>query len=231
MAERPHRHDNSRAGEPASRWNNSITASSSGPRCHVASGTPAAQQSTFDWSITLSSRAVASRCRPAHHRRHEHATPGGVVPTICTAVALSISSAYAIHGVGATGGARCAPTSAAPCADGQLADNRPQGGDQPPSRWGGQSHHHRAQLRDASRHRGSQPRERLQPACTSGCAPSFTCASPPWLPASFGGVHGIGPTPTYGTTGWSTLLSSCRSTPPPSSRQGAMRLPWPTTSP
>jgi hypothetical protein len=157
MAERPHRHDNSRTGEPASRWNDGIKANSSGPRCHVASGAPAAQQSTFGRSVALSSRAVASRCRPAHHRCHQHATPGGAVPTICAAVTLSISSAYAICGACAPRDAMCAPTGAAPHAGGQLPDDGPQGGDQPPSRWGGQSHHHRAQPREASRHRDSQP--------------------------------------------------------------------------
>jgi hypothetical protein len=75
--------------------------------------------------------------------------------------------------------ARCTPTGAAPRADGQLPNVGPQGGNQPPSRWGEQSHHHRAQPREASRHRGLQPRERFQLACTSGCAPSRTCTSPP----------------------------------------------------
>jgi hypothetical protein len=76
--------------------------------------------------------AVASRCRPARHRRHQHATSGGAVPAICAAVTLSVSSAYAIRGAGAPGGGRCAPTGAALRADGQLLDDGPQGGDQPP---------------------------------------------------------------------------------------------------
>jgi hypothetical protein len=67
------------------------------------------------------------------------------VPTICATIALSVSSAYTIRDAGAPGGARCAPAGAAPRVDGQLPDDGPQGGDQPPSRWGGQSHHHRAQ--------------------------------------------------------------------------------------
>jgi hypothetical protein len=182
MAERPHRHDNSHAGESANRWNDGITASSSGPRRRVASGAPAAQHPTSGRSIALSSRAVASRCRPAHHRRHQHATPGGAVPAIC--------SACAIRGAGAPGGARCTPAGAAPHTDGQLPDNGPLRGDQLQSWWEGQLHHHRAQPQEASRHRGSQPRERLQPACTGGCTPSCTCASPPWLPGSFGGGGG-----------------------------------------
>jgi hypothetical protein len=59
------------------------------------------------------------------------------------------------------GATRCASTDAASHADGQLPDDGPQGGDQPSSRWGGQSHHHRPQPREPSRLRGSQPRERL----------------------------------------------------------------------
>jgi hypothetical protein len=157
MIERPHRHNNSRAREPANRWNDDITASSSGLRSRVASGAPVAQQPTSGRSVALSSRAVASRCRPAHHRRHQHATSGGAVPAICATVTLSISDAYVVCGVGASGAARCAPAGVAPRADGQLPDDGPQGGDQPPSRWGGQSHHHRAQPRETSRHRGSQP--------------------------------------------------------------------------
>jgi hypothetical protein len=39
------------------------------------------------------------------------------------------------------------------------------------------------------------------------------------------------PTCHRSTTGWSTPPTSCRSTPPPSSRQAGMRLSWPTTSP
>jgi hypothetical protein len=39
-----------------------------------------------------------------------------------------------------------------------------------------------------------------------------------------------GPTCQRSTTGWSTLPSFCRSTPPPSSWQARMRLSWPTTS-
>jgi hypothetical protein len=117
-AERPHRHDNNRAGEPANRWNDGIAASCSGPRRRIASGAPAAQQPTSGRSVALSNRAVASRCRPAHHRRHQHATSGGAVLAICAAVALSVSSAYAIRGAGAPGGARCTPVGAAPRADG-----------------------------------------------------------------------------------------------------------------
>jgi hypothetical protein len=120
------------------------------------------------------------------------------VPAISAAVALSVSGACAVRGAGAPGAARCAPTGAAPRAVGQLPDDGPQGGEQPPSRWGGQSHHHRAQPRETPRHQGPQPRKRLRPACTSGYAPSCTCTSPPWLPESFGGVHGVGPTPAYG---------------------------------
>jgi hypothetical protein len=82
---------------------------------------------------------------PTRHHRHQHATPGGAVPTICAPVALSVSSAYAIRGTGAPGGARCALAIATPRADGQLPDDGPQREDQPPSRWGGQSNHHRAQ--------------------------------------------------------------------------------------
>jgi hypothetical protein len=143
---------------------------------------------------------VTLRRRPAHHRRHQHATPGGAAPTICAAVTLSVNNAYAIRGAGAPRGARCAPAGVAPRADSQLPDDGPQGGDQPPSRWRGQSHHHRAQPREASRHQGSQPRERLRPACASGCAPSCTCTSPPDSPQVWGGggVHGAGPTPAYG---------------------------------
>jgi hypothetical protein len=157
------------------------------------------------------------------------------VPAISAAVALSVSGACTVRGAGAPGAARCAPTGAAPRAAGQLPDDGPQGGEQPPSRWGGQSHHHRAQPREAPRHRGPQPRKRLRPACTSGYAPSCTCTSPPWLPGSFGGggawrwphtcvwwsgQPSSGPTCHKSTTGRSTPPSSCRSTPPPSSRLG-----------
>jgi hypothetical protein len=187
---------------------------------------------------------VASRRRPTHHHRHQHATPGGAAPTICAAVALSVNNVYAIRGAGAPRGARCAPAGAAPRADSQLPNDGPQGGDQPPSRWRGQSHHHRAQLREASRHQGSQPREILRPACASGCAPSCTCTSPPGSPQVWGGARRWPHTcvwwsgrpssdSTYqrSTMGRSTPPSSCRSTPHPFSRQGAMRLSWPTTSP
>jgi hypothetical protein len=60
----------------------------------------------------------------------------------------------------------------------------------------------------ALRHRGSQPQERLRPACTSGCAPRCTCASPPGSPqvSGGGGVHGAGLTPTYG--GLATQVSA-----------------------
>jgi hypothetical protein len=40
-----------------------------------------------------------------------------------------------------------------------------------------------------------------------------------------------GPTCQKSMMGWSIPPSSCRSTPPPSSRLGGMRLSWPTTSP
>jgi hypothetical protein len=46
MAKRPYRHNNSRAGEPANHWNDGFSASSSGPRRRIASGTPTAQQPT-----------------------------------------------------------------------------------------------------------------------------------------------------------------------------------------
>jgi hypothetical protein len=190
---------------------------------------------------------VASRCRQAHHHCHQHATLGGVVLAISAVVTLFISGACTVHGTGAPGAARCAPIGAVPRTDGQLLDDGPQGGDQPPSRWGGQSHHHRVQPQEASRHRGPQPRKRLRPTCTSGCAPSCTCTSPPWLHGSFGGGGGAwcwlhtyvwwsghpssDPTCQRSTTGRSTPPSSCRSTPSPSSRLGGMRLSWPTTSP
>jgi hypothetical protein len=96
-------------------------------------------------------------------------------------------------------GYQCTPASAAPQVDGQLPDDGPQGGDQPPSRWRGQSHHHRAQPREAPRHQGPQPKKRLRPACNSGCAPSCTCTSPPGSPGVWGGGgHSVGPTPAYG---------------------------------
>jgi hypothetical protein len=40
--------------------------------------------------------------------------------------------------------ANCAPTGATSRTDGKLYDDAPQGGNQPPSWWGRQSHHHRA---------------------------------------------------------------------------------------
>jgi hypothetical protein len=122
------------------------------PTTGMTASPPAAQQPTSSWSVTLSSRVVASRCRLAHHHHHQHATLGGVAPAICVAIVLSVSGAYAIRGAGAPGAARCAPAGAALHADGQLPDDGPQGEDQPPSRWGGQSHHNRAQPREASRH-------------------------------------------------------------------------------
>jgi hypothetical protein len=184
MAERPHRCNNSRADKPAlaNYWNYRISSSSSGPRRRIASGAPAAQQPTSARSVALSSRAVASRCRSARHHCHQHATPGGAVPAISAAVALSVSDVCAVRGASTPGAARCTPAGATPRADGQLPDDGPQRGDQPPSRWGGQSHHHRA-----------QPRKRLRPACTSGCAPRWTCTSPPWLPESFGGCMALAP--------------------------------------
>jgi hypothetical protein len=72
-----------------------------------------------------------------------------------------LATSCAIHGTGAPGVARCTPAGVAPRADGQLAHNGPQGGNQPLSRWGKQSHHHRVQPREVSRYRWSQPRERL----------------------------------------------------------------------
>jgi hypothetical protein len=42
----------------------------------------------------------------------------GAAPAICVAVAVSVSDAYVVRGAGALGAARCAPTSAAPRADG-----------------------------------------------------------------------------------------------------------------
>jgi hypothetical protein len=74
------------------------------------------------------------------------------VPAICAAVTLSVNGVYAVRGTGALEAARCVPTGAAPRADSQLPDDGPHGGDQLPSRWGGQSHHHRVQPREASRH-------------------------------------------------------------------------------
>jgi hypothetical protein len=59
------------------------------------------------------------------------------VPAISAAVMLSISGVCAVRGTGTPGAARCAPAGVAPRADGQLPDDRPKGGDQPLSRWGG----------------------------------------------------------------------------------------------
>jgi hypothetical protein len=109
-------------------------------------------------------------CQPSPHQSH-----------------FSISGVCAVRGAGALGATKCVPTGAAPRGDGQLPDDGPQGGDQPPSRWRGQSHHHRAQPREAPRHQGPQPKKRLRPACTSGCAPSCTCTSPPGSPGVWGG--------------------------------------------
>jgi hypothetical protein len=120
-----------------------------------------------------------SGASPSVAEQWHHDVDQLIVTTICATVALSISSVCAIRGAGNPGAAKCAPAGAAPCADGQLHDDEPQGGNQPPSRWRRQSHQHRAPPREASRYRGLQPRERVRPTCASGWAPSCTCATPP----------------------------------------------------
>jgi hypothetical protein len=70
----PHRRHHSRAREPAPtyHWYDRFSTDSSGHRRRVASSAPAAQQPSSVWSVSLSGRVVASRCRPARHHRHQH---------------------------------------------------------------------------------------------------------------------------------------------------------------
>jgi hypothetical protein len=111
----PHGCHNSCAGEPAPAYRgyDRFSTGSSEHRRRVASGAPAAQQPPSVRSVTLSGRAVTSRCRPAHRHCHQHTTSRGAAPGICAAVARSANGACAIRGASTPSAAKCAPTGTA----------------------------------------------------------------------------------------------------------------------
>jgi hypothetical protein len=150
-----------------------------------------------------------------------------------------------IHGAGAPSAARCTPIGAAPRADGQLPDIGPHGGNQPPSRWGGQVPPLSATTRGIETSRVATSRETLT-CMTQWVRAKLHMHLSPLAPHEFWGGGGAwrwphtciwwsgrpcsGPTCQRSTIGQSTPPISCRSTPPPSSRQAGMRLSWSTTS-
>jgi hypothetical protein len=121
---------------PAYRGYDRFSTGGNGHRCHVASGTPAAQQPTSVRSIALSDRAVVSRRRPARHHCHQHTTSREAASATGAAVARLVSSMHAIRGTSNPSAAKCTPADAASHIDGKLHDDGAQGGNQPPTWWG-----------------------------------------------------------------------------------------------
>jgi hypothetical protein len=69
----------------------------------------------------------------------------------------SAQQSRAIRGASTISDAKCTLVDAASRIDGKLHNDRPQGGNQLPPRWGRQPHRHRAPPRETLRYRGSQP--------------------------------------------------------------------------
>jgi hypothetical protein len=159
MSRWPHGCHNSCAGEPAPTYHgyDCFSTGSSGHRQRITSGTSAAQQHSSIQCVALSGRVVASQCRPARRRRHQHTTSREAALAIYAVVAHSVNDVCTIRGASTPIAAKCTPAGTASRTDGKLHNDGPQGGNQPPPWWGRQPHRHRAPPREVSRYRGSQP--------------------------------------------------------------------------
>jgi hypothetical protein len=197
MSRWPHGCHNSRAGEPAPAYcgyNRFSTGSRRHRRC-VASGAPAAQQPASVRRVALSGRVVASRRRPARRHRHQHATPKKAAPAISVVVTCSISGARAIRGASTPSATKCAPIDVASHTDGELHDDGPQGGNQPPLWWGRQQHRHRERCRDIEGRNLEKDFDLHAPV--HGDLVAHAPLPPNSSGVSGGGVHGACPTPAY----------------------------------